>query len=64
MFQWFLKYFKVLNCNTAESFRWAFNGLSEESITTPTTPGNGLTPRLNYIKNAKMLVKIYGNCSN
>ena len=31
--------------------------MSEESVTTPTTPSYGLAPRLNYIDNAETQVK-------
>ena len=43
-------------------FGWKSKGLSEESIITPATPGNGLAPRLIYINNAKIRVKFDGSC--
>ena len=41
---------------------WKCKALSEESITTPATPGYELAPRLNYINNAKIQEKIDGSC--
>ena len=37
---------------------WKCKALSEESITTPATPGYELAPRLNYINNAKIQEKL------
>ena len=40
------KSFETFTCTIEELFIWNSKGLSEESITTPATPSNGLALRL------------------
>ena len=40
------KSFETFTCTIEELFIWTSKGLSEESITTPATPSNGLALRL------------------
>ena len=57
------KYFKLnLVVNTADYvLSWKSKGLSNESIKTPTTTDNSLTPELNYY-GTKTKIKFTGSC--
>ena len=54
--------FKMFTGTIDKMVGWKCKALSEESITTPATPGSELAPRLNYINNAKIQEKIDGSC--
>ena len=60
VFQQLNKYFKVMT-NTDYISSWRSKGLSAESIKSPTTSGNSLTPALNYY-GTKKRVKFTGSC--
>ena len=57
----FLNLLKHLLALLIKLFRCKSKGLSEQSIRTPITIGNGLDPRLNYIQNSKIQVKFDGS---
>ena len=54
------RYFK-LNSNTLYILSWQSKGLSSESIRSPTTSDNSLTPALNYY-GTKTRVRFTGSC--
>ena len=60
VFQPLNKYFKVI-ANTDYVSSWKFKGKSAESIKTPTTSDNSLTPVLSYYC-TKIRVKFTGSC--
>ena len=60
VFQPLNKYFKLI-ANTSYVSLWKSKGLSCESIKSPTTSDNSLTPELNYY-GTKTRVKLIGNC--
>ena len=60
IFQPAYKYFKTI-INTDYISSWKSNGLSTESIKTPTTSDNSLTPALSYY-DYNIRVKLTGNC--
>ena len=60
VFQPLNKYFKVI-ANTDYVSSWKFKGKSAESIKTPTTSDNSLTPVLSYYR-TKTRVKFTGSC--
>ena len=54
------RHFKMIT-NTNSVSLWKFKGLSGESIKTPTTSDNSLTPELSYY-GTKTRVKFTGSC--
>ena len=56
------RYFKMITNNNYVS-SWKSRGLSGESIKTPTTSNNGLTPELSD-HGTKTRVKFTGSCLN
>ena len=60
LFQLINKYFKVIT-NTDYVSSWKSKGLSPESIKSPATSDNSLTPALNYY-GTKTRVKFTGSC--
>ena len=60
VFQPISKYFKIVT-NTDYVSSWKSKGLSDESITPPTTSDNSLTPALSYY-GFKIRLKFIGSC--
>ena len=60
VFQPISRYFKIVT-NTDYVSSWKSKGLSDESITPPTTSDNSLTPALSYY-GFKIRLKFIGSC--
>ena len=60
VFQPISRYFKII-INTDYVSSWKSKGLSDESITPPTTSGNSLNPALSYY-GTKIRLKFTGSC--
>ena len=60
VFQPISRYFKII-ANTDYVSSWKSKGLSNESITPPTTSNNSLTPALSYY-GTKIRLKFTGSC--
>ena len=60
VFQPISRYFKIVT-NTDYVSSWKSKGLSDESITPPTTSGNSLNPALSYY-GTKIRLKFTGSC--
>ena len=63
VFQPIVSYFKVITItNTNYISSWKSKGLSPESIKSPTTSDNSLTPTLSYYNDFKVRVKFTRSC--
>ena len=60
IFQPVFKCFQIFSSFIDKTFGWKSNELLEEGITTSAISGN--TPKLTYIHNFKIAVKLEGNC--
>ena len=55
-------HFQTFNGNIDKIFRWKTTEQSKDSITTPTTSNNSFAPKLAYIYNSKIAVRLEVNC--
>ena len=55
------KYFQIFSGIVNKILGWKSKGLSEESITIPTTSSSNFVAKLNYNRNSNMAVKLEGN---